>query len=168
MNAPVSIAHEVRTALPSDEEEVMDMCRALHSENALFEMNEDKVRAVLRIAFERRGGVLGVIGAPGAIEAMIYMLISQLWYSEQTHLEELFSYCRPEYRRSNNAKKLIQFSKKCAEAAGLPLVIGVLSNDRTEQKVKLYQRQFQKPAGSFFVYNSKWNTAAATGTATAA
>lgn len=150
----------VRIAVPSDEEEIMEMCRLLHAENGLFSMSEARVRKVLHLAFDKQGGTLGVIGESGGIEAMIFMLISQMWCTDEWHLEELFNYVRPEYRRSNNAKVLIQYAKKCAEELGLPLVIGVLSNNRTEQKVRLYQRQFNKPSGAFFVYNTGWDRAA--------
>ncbi len=145
----------------------MAMCRMLHAENGLFDMSETRVRNVIKMALDRKGGILGVIGEPGQIEAMIFMLISQIWHSDQWHLEELFSYCRPEFRKSNNAKHLIKFAKRCADELDLPLIIGVISNDRTAQKVELYRRQFQKPAGAFFCYNTKWQTAT-NGTASAA
>lgn len=156
-------SRQVRTALPSDEEEVMVMCRMLHEENGLFPMSEERVRNTLQMAFQRHGGVLGLIGDPGKIEAMIFMMISQIWCSSQWHLEELFSYVRPEYRRSDNAKVLIKFAKQCSSELGLPLIIGVISNTRTEQKVKLYQRQFSKPNGAFFVFNSHWDAPVGTG-----
>lgn len=148
----------VRTADRSDEGEIMDMCRMLHEENGLFSLNERKVRDVLGIAFDHRGGTLGVIGSPGSIEAMIFMLIVQgMWYTDEWHLEELFSYVRPECRRSENAKLLIQFAKQSSIELGIPLVIGIISNTKTEQKVRLYQRQFSKPNGAFFVFGGKWN-----------
>jgi hypothetical protein len=37
----------------------------------------------------------------------------------------------------------------------MPLMIGVMSNSRTDAKVKLYERQFGNPAGSFFLYGVK-------------
>jgi GNAT superfamily N-acetyltransferase len=157
MNVMAKIEPQVRTALSSDEEEVMTMCRMLHDENGVLSFSEDKVRDALRRAFNREGGILGVIGAPGHIEAMICMLIGQLWSSDDWHLEERFNYVRPEYRRSNNAKALMHFAKRCASELGIPLMIGVLSNDRTEQKVRLYEREFGKPSGAFFVHNTKWN-----------
>lgn len=148
----------VRLGMPSDEPEVMEMCRMLHEENGdLFPMVDDCVREVLSLAFNKTGGVLGLIGEPGSIEAMIFMLISRIWYTKHWHLEELFNFVRPEHRKSNNAKLLIQFAKRCADDSGLPLIIGVISNTRTEQKVRLYQRQLSKPRGAFFFYNSKWN-----------
>ncbi len=141
----------------------MVMCRLLNEENGLFPMSEDRVRTVLKLAFDRRGGVLGVLGDPGKIEAMIFMLISQMWCSDQWHLEELFNYCRPEFRKSNNAKTMMNFAKQCSEELRLPLIIGVITNSRTEEKVRLYQRQFSKPNGAFFVYNTRWDKPATGG-----
>jgi hypothetical protein len=37
----------------------------------------------------------------------------------------------------------------------MPLVIGVISNIRTEAKIKLYERRLPK-AGAFFVYNREY------------
>ena len=145
----------VRLALPSDEDEVMVLCRMLWEENALFPMSEDRVRDTLKLAFAKRGGMLGVIGDKGKIEGMIYLLISSFWYSSEWYLQELFNYVHPDYRRSTNAKALLSFSKKCSDEIGLPLLIGIISNERTEQKVKLYQRQFHKPDGAFFFYRGK-------------
>src|ERR1035437_6051671 len=115
-------------------------------------MNDDKVRAMLRKAFNREGGILGAIGPAGNIEALIFLMVSTFWYSDDAHLEEIFTYVSPQYRKSRNAVELMHFAKWCVDQSGLPLVIGVLSNERTEGKVRLYQRQFDKPMGNFFMY----------------
>jgi hypothetical protein len=142
----------VRIADRKDEEELMGLCRQLHNENALFKINEDKVRTMLRRAFNREGGILGVIGEPGKVEGMIYMLVSNFWYSDDPHLEELWAYVVPAYRKSKNAIELMDFAKWCSDQSGFPLIIGVISNERTAGKVRLYQRQFQSPIGNFFFY----------------
>jgi hypothetical protein len=38
---------------------------------------------------------------------------------------------------------------------GMPLLIGVLSNSRTEAKIRLYKRHFGEPAGAYFLYNAR-------------
>lgn len=144
----------VRKADIRDEAELMAMCRELHRENGLFTMSEDKVRDFLRRAFDRQGAVIGVIGEPGKIEGSIYLLIGGFWYSDEWHLEELWSYVRPQYRKSNNAKELINFAKRCSDELKVPAVIGIISNDRTKAKVQLYQRQLGTAAGAFFLYNA--------------
>lgn len=146
------IASLVRKAGPDDEPELMDLCRALHQENGLFSLDEDKVRAMLRRAFDQQGAIIGAVGAPGRIEGAIYMLISNFWYSNDWHLEELFSFVLPQHRRSSNAKELVSFAKRCSDELGIPLVIGVISNERTAAKVELYKRQLSTPAGAFFFH----------------
>jgi putative aminopeptidase FrvX len=66
-------------------------------------------------------------------------------------------YVHPEYRASKGgrARKLVEFAKKCSEELNLPLMIGVLSNSRTDAKIKLYERQFGNPVGTFFLYGVK-------------
>lgn len=152
----------VRIADARDEEEVMELCRELHLENGLFPLNEDKVRAMLRRGFNREGGILGALGPPGSIEGLIFMLVSSFWYSDKPHLEELFMYVRPKFRqtkdlaqdqRYSRVTELIKFAKWCSETADFPLVIGVISDERTEGKVRMYQRHFDKPVGNFFYYH---------------
>lgn len=144
----------VRKADVRDEPEIMELCLSLHRENALFHISEDKVRAYLRRAFANNGAIIGVIGPIGRIEAAIYLMISDYWYSDQWHLEELFSYVKPEYRRSNNAKALINFAQRCSDELSIPAIIGIISNERTKAKIGLYQRQLGTAIGAFFVYNA--------------
>jgi GNAT superfamily N-acetyltransferase len=144
----------VRIVEKKDEEELMALCRQLYAENGLFKINEDKVCAMLHRAFNRQCAVMGVIGDPGKIQAMIFLLLSTFWYSDDPHFEEILAYVVPAYRRSGNAIELMKFAKWCSNETGYPLLIGVISNERTESKVRLYQRQFQKPIGNFFFYRA--------------
>ena len=154
----------VRLATPRDEPVLMNLCRSLYEENGLADiMSEDRVRAMMHRAFNREGGIIGVIGEPGRIEASISLAIGQLWYSSEWFLEELYNYVLPQYRRSSNARDLLTFSKRCSDATGIPLIIGVMSNDRTEAKMKLYERQFGRPAGGFFVHGRKTGAASHAG-----
>jgi hypothetical protein len=142
----------VRKADAGDEADLMELCRELHRENGLFSINEDRVRHFICRALSGQGGIIGVVGGRDNIEAALYLLISTHWYSDQWHLEELFAFVRPEYRKTNNAKDLICFAKRCSNEIGIPLVIGVVSNTRTEAKIRLYERQLAKPAGAFWVH----------------
>lgn len=143
----------VRFADPCDMPQLMELCRALHDENGWFDMSMDKVHGMLMHHYDRTGGMIGVIGPPHELQGAIVMQMSQMWYSDRWHLEELFSYVPPQFRRSDNAKKLIDFAKQCAVEIGVPLLIGIISNERTEAKVELYRRRLGKPAGAFFVAN---------------
>lgn len=145
----------VHIADRKDEEELMELCRQLHRENGLFALNEDKVRDMLRRAFNRDGGIIGVIGESGKIEGIIYLLISSFWYSNEHHAEELFNFVPKKYRKSKNASELIDFAKWASDQMKMPLLIGVISNEKTEAKIRLYQRRLKKPIGSFFLYGKE-------------
>jgi hypothetical protein len=148
----------VRLATKKDEDELMGLCKELHEDNGLFSFNEDMVRGMLGRAFERRGGIIGAIDHDGKIAGCIYLLLSNFWYSQDHHLEELFSYIRPPFRKSSYATDLIVFAEHCAKTLSIPLVIGVLTSKRMEAKVRLYSRKLGNPAGAFFVVNSKWDS----------
>lgn len=94
-------------------------------------------------------GVIGVIGPKGALEGLVFLLIGQFWYSTERHLEEIVVFTDPECRKSNHAQALVKWMKDQVELTGLPLLTGILSNHRTEAKVRLYSRMLPK-AGAFF------------------
>lgn len=144
----------VRFAERCDRDDVLWLCRELHNENGLFEMDEEKVRDVVDSHLNRSGGIIGVIGQPGALEGLIILRMGSPWYSNQTVLEELSSFVLPEFRRSTNAKDFIDFAKSCAHEIGVPLIIGIVSNHRTQAKVELYRRRLGAPAGAFFLANA--------------
>lgn len=150
----------VRLAKPEDEEEIFAICKSLHAENGIFPMSEPKVRERIRECLHQKGGIIGVIGKPGEIEALICLTIGCLWYTDAFSLDEHFNYVLPNHRKSENAKELIIFAKACAEQLRLPLMIGILSNERTEAKVRLYQRQLGAPSGAFFLVGATTGNAA--------
>jgi hypothetical protein len=47
----------------------------------------------------------------------------------------------------------LHFAKWASEESGYPLFIGVISNEHTQRKVQLYQRQFSDPVGNFFLFD---------------
>ena len=145
----------VRSASPEDFNQIMQFCRALHHENGISNVDWALVAQKMMQGVNQDGAIIGVIGPVGKIEGMIYMQISSMWYSGEVILEELFNYVAPEYRRSSNAKALIEFGRSCAERFDVPLLIGIISNDRTEEKIRLYRRRLGPPAGAFFLVNAK-------------
>lgn len=147
----------VRLATKADEPQLMALCHSLHEENGLGQMNEEMVREMLSRAFEKRGGIIGVIDGPKGIEAATMLLITHVWYDEHYHLEELFVHVLPEYRHSSHHNDLIEFNKTGSDSLKLPLVTGILTNQRLEAKVRLYQRRLGYPSGAIFVYNAHWS-----------
>lgn len=130
----------------------MDLLRELHTENAVFPIDEDLVRGYLRRAFSQDSAMIAVIGTPDHIEAALYLVIGQFWYTRQKHLEEFFNYVRPEHRKSKHAQAMLAWVKSVSNDT-LPLLIGIISNKRTEAKIRLYERKFGTPDGAFFLVN---------------
>jgi hypothetical protein len=147
----------VRTAEPDDEDSLIKLAHIVGIENGLFAMNEEKVRNILRPLLYLSGGIIGVIGRKNELEGAIVLRISQNWYSDASFLEEMCVFVHPDYRaaKGGRARKLVEFAKKVSEKLEMPLMIGVLSNSRTDAKTRLYERQFGSPAGAFFLYGAR-------------
>ena len=145
---------KVRLAVPGEIEELLAIGRELYEENALQagdnDMDEDAIRQAVEAAILHGNGILAVIGKD-PIEALTLMQFHKYWYKKNFHLQELFVFCRAPYRRSRNTKVLLEFNKAAALKLGIPLLIGAVSNERTEQKLRLYQRVYGKPAGFYFL-----------------
>lgn len=152
MTAPLP---PVRVGTRADEADILALCHELHQDNGLFEMENSKVLDMLHRAYDRQGGVIGVVDGDGEIAGAIYMTISSMWYRSTEHLEELFNFVRPKYRNTKTAKALMRFAKECSDKTGLPLIIGIVTNKRLEAKVRLYRTELGLPAGAFFIYGIK-------------
>jgi len=147
----------VRIGTPGDVHEVMRLALAGSSENGFLEPNPEKMLADVWAALNKDRGLMGVIGPEGHLEGAVLLRVGKMWYSEQDVLEEKAIFVDLDARKKSpsRAKALTTFSKHVADGLGLPLIIGVLSNIRTEAKVALYKRQFGEPAGAFFLYGAK-------------
>lgn len=142
----------VRKARPSDRDTVLDICRQNHSENGQFGLSMRKVEGMVEKAFSNEGCIIGTVGHGSNIEGIIMLLIAQFWYTDDWCLEEIMNYVLPEHRRSTHAKDMIAFAKRCSDEIRIPLVIGVVSNERTKAKIELYRRQLGEPVGGYFLY----------------
>lgn len=150
----------VRQATQLDHQEVWRLFLMAHRENGLFKLAPQKVEYFLQRALNPQNihpqdigprGEVAVIGAQGKLEAIGFMLISQFWYSEDYHLEELVVFVDPECRHSEHAKKMIEWMKKSADTLKIPLLTGIISRDRTEAKIRLYDRYLPR-IGGFYLY----------------
>lgn|SRR5262245_22897374 len=154
MNAEVDLPL-VRAATPDDYPKIMEMCRELYGENGALTVDWPTVELVIMNGINGNNAVIGVIGPPGNIEGMIYLQIGVMWYSQENILEELFSYVAEPFRKSKNSEALIAFARACSDRFKTPLLIGIISNKRTEAKVRLYKKQFGKISGAYFLYGAK-------------
>lgn len=156
----------VRLAKPDDHQEIWRLFLQGHRENGLFSLSPDKVQWFLnRVLFphlippEDTGprGAIGVIGPVGSLEGLVFVTIGEYWYSTEKHIEEFIVYVDPECRKSNHAHALIDWMKEQVDYIGLPLMTGIISNERTEAKCRLYRRMLPK-IGEFFYLAPKGAT----------
>jgi hypothetical protein len=146
----------VRMARPEDEESVYRLLMLLYEENALLPMSEEKVRAAIRAGTRGEGGIVGVIAGKSGIEASIGMALSQFWYTERWHLNEMWCFVHPDHRNSTHARRLIEFGKWCADRlttpeVTVPLLLGVVTRHRLLPKLRLFQRQAPQ-VGAIFMH----------------
>jgi hypothetical protein len=146
------ITSPVRKAKPDDRDEVLRICVQDHSENGKFPLSVSKLEKKVSEILDDNAGVIGIIQRQREIEAIMILQLAMFWYTDQWMLEEVLNYVRPEFRRSTNAKDMISFGKRCSDELGIPLVIGVVSNERTKPKLELYRRQLGEPVGGYFMY----------------
>jgi hypothetical protein len=153
---------KVRLATVRDEPEILNLLQAMWKESGWRPLDVNCARDIFARAFDRKGGILGVIGAPGHIRAMSYLLISRHWYTLDSHLEELFCWVHPDHRNTDYARVLMAFAKKCSDdmsgAMGkkVPLMTSVITNRQMEAKVRLYRRTYGVPVGALFLHNPDW------------
>jgi hypothetical protein len=148
------VTSPVRKAVVTDKPQIMHMCEENHRDNGQFSLDLGKVEAMIDKAFNGGGAIIGVVGKD-QIEGMLVLLISQFWYSSDWCLEEIQNYVRPQFRKSTHAKDMINFGVRCSDELGIPLVIGVVSNERTRAKLELYRRQLGEPCGGYFLHKPK-------------
>lgn len=145
---------QVRKAKPRDRDTILKICAQNHAENGQFSLAMPKVEGMIDKALTDQGAIIGTVGRD-RIEGIIILLIAQFWYTEDWCLEEIMNFVLPDHRRSTHAKDMIAFAKRCSEEIGIPLVIGVVANERTKAKIELYRRQLGEPVGGYFIYPPK-------------
>ena len=156
---------EVRIALPRDRHECIRLFQQAHAENGIFTLAPEKVeflmdRCLFSMAIPPHDtgprGVIGVIGETGALQALCVLMIGQYWYTHDRHLEEMLVYVDPKHRVSLHARALIKWMMQQSEITGLPLLTGVVSNNRTAAKCALYGRMLTK-VGEFYFHRGAVN-----------
>lgn len=156
----------VRPATTADQPSIWHLFNLLHQENGAFSMSEPKVQYLLdRVLHPERinpgdmglRGWMGVIGPVNNIEAFILLILGSYWYSDDFMLEELANFVHPAHRKgTKHAETLLEYTKYVQAKLQIPLMIGIVSNKRTEAKVRLYRRHFPV-AGAFFMYGRDEN-----------
>lgn len=151
-------------ATAADEDAIFSALCALHEENGMWPMNPIRVKEEIQKATRgsSRPAIIGLIkGKDGTIEGMVWLLLTDSWYSDWVSWCERLLFVMPEHRRSTHAKRLVQFAKWCSdimseqlinangEQKEIPLIIGIQTFKALEPKMRLYQRQFKQIGATF-------------------
>lgn len=142
----------IRTATPDDIDDVLALLRLMHGENGRGSLSEAKVRAAVERGTRQQRSVIGLIGERGVPQASIGIFIESFWYTEAEHLEDLWNFVHPGFRRSSHAREMIDWGKAWCNGLGIPLGMGIMSIDRVWEKVELYERRLGPPVGAAFWY----------------
>jgi len=148
----------VRVGTPEDVDGMMQLALAACEENGLTNPNPTKLLNEIWAGLTRQYGIVGIIGRPGEqFEAAILLRTEPLWYSDDLTIVERAIFVHPDFRsaKGGRARKLCEFAKQTAEVLQIPLVIGILSSQRVEGKVRLYERQFGPQSGAYWIYGKR-------------
>lgn len=146
----------IRFARPDELEQLIVLCRELAVENAIGPMKENLVRDLISACVHRKGGFIGVIGDEGRIEGAMCLVFNHLWYNDDLWwVEDKFHFVHPDYRTSNNASELLDWAVWWRRQLQIPLMMGVVSNERTAAKIRLYERKLGPMSGALFLVGAK-------------
>lgn len=151
-------ARKPRIGKPEDLDRMMELTITASDENSFVRPSPRKILLDVYPALQQDKGIVWIIGPEkGPLEGAALLRVTELWYSEDEVLEERGIYVHPHFRhkKGRRAHMLIEACKWTARQLDLPLLIGVLSNHRTEGKRRLYERQLGESAGAFFLYNAR-------------
>ena len=148
----------VRTGTPDDVHGMMDLALAACEENGLTRPNPEKLLHEIWSSLNLHHGIVGIIGEQGKpLEAAVLLRCEALWYSDDLVLNERAVFVAEPFRQAKGgrASKLIDFAVAAAQKLEMPLVVGVLSNQRTEGKVKMYGRKLGDASGAYWIVNGR-------------
>ena len=151
MGEQFDIENDIRVATPDDFQEIFRICCLLHAENGQNSFSEWRARNFIWKGCNQDNSLVLVIGPSNNIKAVLYLEVQPIYYSDEVQLGEAFNYVRPDCRKSDYAKRLIRYAKRCAAAANVHLTIGIISDIRLEAKQRLYERELPK-GGVFFIF----------------
>jgi N-acetylglutamate synthase-like GNAT family acetyltransferase len=149
----------VRLGDQADESAIIRLLVQMHQENGLFPFSINRVRELVRMVLDApkkplaTPAMIGVIGTPTDMQATIGLMVSRIYYTDEWHLGDLWVFVRPDCRKSTHAKALLEFGKRTASDLGLKFMSGVVSNARTEEKMRLYRRRLGTSVGGYFLYD---------------
>lgn len=142
--------HVVRMATLADEAKILELCWKAHEEMPERTLSIPKVEGMVRSTLTDRG-VIGVVDHEGDIRAMIGLVVSAAWCSDDLELHDWLAFVRPDCRHLRYFSRLLMFAKDQANQMHMPLWLGFIGDERVEAKARAYRRHVPK-FGEFFRY----------------
>ncbi len=142
----------VRMATPQDEAAVLELCWLAHEERQERSLSKPKAQAMVRKCLTTDEGLIGVIDAGPAIGAMVGLVISSAWCSDDLELYDWLMFVRADCRHLRYLTPLFVFSKEQAIRLGIPLWMGFVGDERVEAKARAYRRHLPR-FGEFFRFD---------------
>lgn len=159
---PTQKPEEVRIATRKDEARIFRLLTegptSLANENAMYPVAPAKVLQRIKQATQGQGGIIGLMEHEGHIAGSVGVFLSQYWYTDKWHVEELWNFVHPDFRRLANAdgslkgvaSTLVDFAKWANEQMNVALHMGIMTLTRMEGKARLYDRKLLR-IGAFFM-----------------
>jgi hypothetical protein len=139
----------VKLATSKDAEELVDLLIENHRENGLASLNLESLWEAIVRGCERQDAMIGIIRGPKRIEASAGLYRGPWWFSREQHWIDYWNFVHPDHRKTTHAKMLLEFANWVGSQFSEPVFMGVLSDHRTEAKMKLYGRKLRLVGGTF-------------------
>lgn len=143
----------VRLASASDEAGILALCWQAHEERNERSLSRPKAEAMVHNCLAGNG-VIGVVDVEADIRAMIGLIISSAWCSDDLELYDWLVFVRPDCRHLRYLTPLLTFARQQAIRLKLPLWMGFIGYERSEAKARAYRRHFAA-YGEFFRFDPK-------------
>jgi hypothetical protein len=153
----------VKLATSADAEEIVELLIVNHAENGLASLKLNAVWQTVVRGCERQDAMIGIIRGESKIEASLGLYRGEWWYSDEQHWIDHWNFVHPDHRKSKHAQHLIDFANWIGSQMKEPVLMGVLSDHRTEGKLRLYGRKMKLIGGLFAAGPLKQSGAAANG-----
>ena len=142
----------VSLANVGDEEALFELIRASEEEWWLGKPDPDKVRGVIKSAFDDSvfpRPYFGVIKGPAMIEGAVGLFPTEAWNSSDLYIRAFFHFVRPRFRNSKHAVHLRDWAKWFGDEAGLPVLFEQPHMDKQRLKAEMLERGAEWIGGMF-------------------
>jgi hypothetical protein len=142
---------ECRRANLFDVSAITAMLVEMHNnaEIKLTKLNTEKLVNKINEALHR--GIIFVVHDDNNIVGSIGGMVVSDWWSDETHLSDLWFYVSPSQRKSNAAMLLVKNFIKLSKEAKLTVRLGHVFSGDVERKDKFFERLGLIKAGSVYV-----------------